>query len=86
MSAVLWQGTRRGYLWDHIGCLAQGASIGGMGQQLQRQLVDGHWVLAFRDSGSAQQAAQMVTDHASRLRQHYAALLAPLLKSTAADE
>ncbi|BDA41766.1 probable protein CLEC16A homolog at N-terminal half [Coccomyxa sp. Obi] len=63
----------------------RGASIGGMGQQLQRQLVDGHWVLAFRDAGSAQQAAQLVSEHASRLRQHYSAFLAPLLKSTTTD-
>ncbi len=65
--------------------LHQGASIGGIGQQLQRQLVDGHWVLAFRDAGSAQQAAQMVAEHASKLRQHYTSLLAPLLKSTVAE-
>ena len=59
--------------------------MGGIGQRLQRQFMDGHRVLAFGDAGSAEKAAQMVTDHASRLRQHYAALLTPLLQSTAAD-
>ena len=59
---------------------AQGASMGGMGQQLRRQLVDGHWVLAFRDGASAQAACAQVAEHAAALRQHYAAALAPLLK------
>lgn len=59
----------------------QGASIGGMSHQLQRQLVDGHWVLAFRDAASAQQAAQSVSEHSSRLRLLYAEQLASLLRT-----
>jgi hypothetical protein len=55
-----------------------------MGHQLQRQLVDGHWVLAFRDAASGQQAAQLVAEHANRLRQLYAEQLAPLLKADGA--
>ena len=58
--------------------------MGGMGQQLRRQLVDGHWVLAFRDGASAQAACAQVSEHAAALRQHYAAALAPLLKGAAA--
>ena len=55
---------------------------GGVGHQLQRQLVDGHWVLAFRDPGAAAAAAALVAEHAGRLRRHYAAALAELLQQS----
>jgi hypothetical protein len=69
-----------------VACAAQGASIGGVGQQLKRQLVDGHWVLAFRDGASAHAACAQVAEHAAALRAHYAAALAPLLKGIGGAE
>lgn len=60
-------------------CLAQNTSIGGMRNQMQKQLVDGHWILAFRDPAAAQQAARMVTELSANLRQHLSSVLGPFL-------
>lgn len=48
--------------------------------ELQRQLVDGHWVLSFAEAAAAQAAAVLVQDHAARFRRQLAAALAPLLQ------
>ena len=50
-----------------------------MRNQMQKQLVDGHWILAFRDAAAAQQAARMVTELSANLREHLSALLGPFL-------
>ena len=47
---------------------------------MQKQLVDGHWILAFRDAAAAQQAARMVTELLVNLRQHLADVMAPFIR------
>ena len=51
-----------------------------MRNQMQKQLVDGHWILAFRDAAAAQQAARMVTELSANLRQHLADVMAPFIR------
>ena len=64
-----------------IPCMwVQNTSIGSMRNQMQKQLVDGHWILAFRDAAAAQQAARMVTELSANLRQHLADVMAPFLR------
>lgn len=58
----------------------QNTSIGSMRNQMQKQLVDGHWILAFRDAVAAQQAARMVTELSANLRQHLSDVLAPFIR------
>ena len=53
---------------------------------MQKQLVDGHWILAFRDAAAAQQAARMVTELSANLRQHLSGVLGPFLACGAADK
>ena len=60
--------------------LMQNTSIGSMRNQMQKQLVDGHWILAFRDAAAAQQAARMVTELSANLRQHLADVMAPFIR------
>eukprot|EP00884_Botryococcus_braunii_P017497 jgi/Botrbrau1/4430/Bobra.0348s0019.1 len=52
-----------------------------VGQQLGKQLVDGHWVLAFPDPAAAQEAKDLLEDRAAGLRVMYARALEPLLLS-----
>ncbi|KAK9825468.1 hypothetical protein WJX81_005951 [Elliptochloris bilobata] len=59
---------------------ASAAGAGMVAAQLQRQLVDGHWVLSFPDAAAAQAAAVLVQDHAARFQRQLAAALAPLLQ------
>ena len=57
----------------------QNTSKGGMRNQIQKQLVDRHWILALQDAAAAQQAARMVTELSANLREHLNALLGPFL-------
>lgn len=50
--------------------------------QLDQQLVDGHWVLAFPDPAAALQAKQLLEERAAALRILYARVLQPLLVPT----
>lgn len=47
---------------------------------MQKQLVDGHWILAFRDAAAAQQAARMVTEFSANLRRDLADVMAPFIR------
>ena len=61
---------------------AAGPAGGGLvAAQLQRQLVDGHWVLSVPDPAAAQAAAVLVQDSAARFRRQLAAALSPMLQS-----
>ena len=58
---------------------------GGSGSALVnigRQLIDGHWVLSFTNSQQAQNAQEMVQQHAARLRTLYGEALLPMLASS----
>lgn len=47
-------------------------------QQLEQQLVDGHWVLAFEDAESAEAAAQHVGQQAELAKSLLREVLQPL--------
>ena len=57
----------------------QGTGAMGTTVHLQRQLVEGHWVLAFADAAAAAHAAALVTSQEAHMRRLYRAALSPLL-------
>ena len=52
-------------------CGTQAASPGTEFMQLQRKLIDGHWVLAFPDTDRVQSALQLTEQHTAKLRAYY---------------
>lgn len=52
--------------------------VGNLGQNVSRQLLDGHWVLAFPSAERAWAAKQLIDQHTARLRAFYCDLLTPL--------
>ena len=75
--------------WLHVHVRPQGSvmlrtlNAGPEGAELsamERQLAEGHWVLAFADGGSAQKAVDVVSNAAKEVRAAHSAALAPLLK------
>ena len=63
----------------HLTTLLQGAVAADVHQAVDKQLVDGHWVLSFSDAGAAQQAASKLAEAAAMLRGSIVNALGPLL-------
>ena len=59
--------------------LLQNSGSGALLVNINRQLIDGHWVLSFSNAQQAQYAQEMVESHAARLRILYGEALLPML-------
>lgn len=59
-------------------CGMQTAKLGEAAQQLQEQLADGHWVLAFPNAAEARAAQDSVQQQAGHMKALLAHILSPL--------
>jgi hypothetical protein len=57
----------------------QGARLGEMVHQLEQQLVDGHWVLAFETPALAESALHHIQKHVDLTKELFRELLQPML-------
>jgi len=59
--------------------ILQGSGLGEAVHQLEQQLVDGHWVLAFETPALAEAAMHHIREQAHLTQQLFKELLQPLL-------